>query len=39
MEVKEGDDPFADPWEMQRLEKKKRVLNNQMNHLNNLVCY
>lgn len=36
MEVREGEDPFADPWQRKALEKKERVLKNQMNRLSNL---
>lgn len=31
VEVKHGQDPYADPWEENRKEKKERVLKNQRN--------
>jgi regulator of ribosome biosynthesis len=35
MEVKGGDDPFADPWEKQRDAKRKRVEKNTEQHMRN----
>lgn len=34
--VKRGQDPYADPWEKAKLEKKERVVNNKLNQLRNL---
>jgi regulator of ribosome biosynthesis len=35
MEVKQGDDPFQDPWEKQRDAKRKRVDKNMEQHMRN----
>jgi len=36
IEVKSGQDPFKDPWESAREEKKKRVTKNAKNQLGNI---
>ncbi len=36
IEVKEGDDPYADPWEAARREKKEKISKNEKQRLRNL---
>jgi hypothetical protein len=36
VEVKEGEDEFADPWAADRKQKKDRVKQNEKNHMRNL---
>ena len=36
VEVKEGDDPFADPWSIDRKEKKDRIAKNKKSQLKNV---
>lgn len=36
VEVKEGSDPYQDPWEKDRNDKKERIKKNQKNQMNNL---
>jgi regulator of ribosome biosynthesis len=37
IEVKNGQDPFADPWEARNKDKKTKVAKNQHNRLNNQI--
>jgi hypothetical protein len=35
VEIKQGQDPFADPWEAARVDKKQKVARNQKNQAKN----